>query len=98
MSNELDNGHEGNSLCGIIAHFNSQRTSHHEVAHRDVTPANIILGRDGPTLIDFGTNGFDLEHLATGTVMGFGTPGYASPEAESEGRVGAPADMLHLGG
>ena len=29
--------------------------------------------------------------------MGFGTPGYASPEAESEGRVGAPADIFAFG-
>jgi len=66
------------------------------VAHRDLTPSNIIMSQDGPVLIDFGTSRQDLDHLMTGTVQEYGTPGYASPEVEAGEKVGAPADIFSL--
>lgn len=50
------------------------------VAHRDLNPNNIVLSKDGPTLIDFGS----AQLLATGQAnfsqLSVGTPGYISPE------------------
>jgi len=50
------------------------------IAHRDLNPNNIILSKEGPTLIDFGS----AQLLATGqanfSLLSVGTPGYISPE------------------
>lgn len=50
------------------------------IAHRDINPNNIVLSKDGPTLIDFGS----AQLLATGQAnysrLSVGTPGYISPE------------------
>lgn len=50
------------------------------IAHRDLNPNNIILSKDGPTLVDFGS----AQLLATGQAnfsqLSVGTPGFISPE------------------
>ena len=69
----------------------------HDLVHRDLKPSNVLLGLDGPQVIDFGitrtVGGDDLTR--PGVVLG--TPGYLSPEqVEGTGVTGA-SDVFCLG-
>ncbi|WP_143590944.1 protein kinase domain-containing protein [Thermoactinospora rubra] len=62
------------------------------IVHRDLKPDNIVIGPDGPRLIDFGlarTDGFTP--TSTGPLMG--SPNYLAPEVYSGGRARACADL-----
>jgi serine/threonine protein kinase len=67
--------------------------------HRDVTPANILLARDGRALLaDFGIARLaaDPAHLtAQGLVIG--TVGYLSPEQVTGADAGPAADVYPSG-
>ena len=67
------------------------------IAHRDLTPNNIVLGPDGPVIIDFGSARLDLENSATGSLLLAGTQGYTAPEALRNEPAGRAADMFSLG-
>ena len=64
------------------------------MVHRDFKPANVLLGPDGPVLIDFG-----LAAVPGMTTMGpsgqaaIGTPVFMAPEQLAAERVTAAADM-----
>jgi predicted Ser/Thr protein kinase len=65
------------------------------VVHRDFKPANVLLGRTGPRVIDFGI-ARSLGATATLTSSVVGTPSYMAPEQISppDGRpVGPEADV-----
>ncbi|MFI9589704.1 protein kinase [Nonomuraea sp. NPDC052265] len=63
------------------------------VVHRDLKPGNIIMGTEGPVLIDFGiAQVLDATRLTmTGTFLG--TPGYTAPEIFADEQVDSPADV-----
>ncbi|MGP3910050.1 serine/threonine-protein kinase [Nonomuraea sp. 10N515B] len=62
------------------------------VVHRDFKPANVILGPEGPVVIDFGISRA-LEHAVTQSGA-FGTPGYMAPEQVSSDQIGPAADVF----
>jgi eukaryotic-like serine/threonine-protein kinase len=68
------------------------------VVHRDLKPSNVLLGTDGPRIIDFGVSRA-LDSAAVTNANGVvGSPGFMSPE-QAEGRVvGPPTDIFSLGG
>jgi len=64
------------------------------MVHRDFKPGNVLLGPDGPVVIDFGLAA--VPGMTTTGLSGqvaVGTPAFMSPEQLSGARVSAAADM-----
>jgi serine/threonine protein kinase len=63
------------------------------VVHRDVSPANVVLGADGPVLVDFGIARFAEATTLTLTGTVVGTAGWLAPELLRDQAVTAAADV-----
>ncbi|GAA4241388.1 hypothetical protein GCM10022254_70020 [Actinomadura meridiana] len=64
------------------------------IVHRDFKPHNVLMGPDGPRVIDFGVSrALD----AAGETQNVGTPAYMAPEHFTGGQVSTASDMFAWG-
>jgi serine/threonine protein kinase len=63
------------------------------IVHRDFKPHNVLIGQDGPRVIDFGIARV-LDAAATASSRVVGTPAYMAPEQVAGGAIGPATDVF----
>jgi predicted Ser/Thr protein kinase len=63
------------------------------IIHRDFKPHNVLIGADGPRLIDFGV-ARAISGATTLTSKVIGTPSYMAPEQLQGDEIGPPVDVF----
>jgi predicted Ser/Thr protein kinase len=76
-------------LCEALTYVHAQ-----QVVHRDVKPANVILGERGVVLVDFGIA--RALRGGSGAAGAIGTPGFMAPEVLAGGAVSPRTDVFGL--
>ena len=86
-------GEIGAAVADALAHVHARG-----MVHRDVKPANVLLGKDGAVkLTDFGIARLIDAAKVTSTGLMIGTASYLAPEQVSGEPVGPAADVYALG-
>ena len=67
------------------------------VVHRDLTPRNVVLGPDGPRVVDFGIAWYDGAAVVTETGARVGTPAWMAPERLTHDEVTPAGDVWSWG-
>jgi hypothetical protein len=67
------------------------------VVHRDLTPRNVVLGPDGPRVVDFGIAWYEGAPAITRTGARVGTPAWMPPERLSGDVITAAGDVWSWG-
>jgi eukaryotic-like serine/threonine-protein kinase len=68
------------------------------IVHRDVKPANVMVGEDGGVwLADFGVARLQEDPRLTTSGMIVGSPWYMAPEQAADGDIGPATDLWGLG-
>jgi serine/threonine protein kinase len=67
------------------------------VVHRDLTPRNVVLGPDGPRVVDFGIAWFPGSPPITRAGAWVGTPAWMAPERVAGDRVTPASDVWSWG-
>ncbi|MEV0402692.1 glycine betaine ABC transporter substrate-binding protein [Actinoallomurus sp. NPDC050550] len=92
---ETDGPLRGGALERLMVGTASALAATHQagVLHRDFTPNNVLIGADGPRVIDFGiARALDTDATTTSGLVG--TPAYTAPERLHGERPGAAADVF----
>ena len=89
---------EGNDLAELAERLREAVDAIHSagVLHRDLKPSNVMLGPDGPVLIDFGIAQVDEDSRLTVPGSVAHTPGYCDPRVIDGGNPDEAADWWAL--
>jgi ABC-type branched-subunit amino acid transport system substrate-binding protein len=93
---QRDGPREGSALIRLAIGTATALAAIHQagIVHRDLKPLNVLMGPDGPRVIDFGVARALDTTAVTMTSQVVGTPAYMAPEQLAGGPVGAAADMF----
>ena len=88
-----------NSVLALAAGLAESLAAIHAagVVHRDLKPSNVLLGPDGPCVIDFGISRAVEQTSLTRVGFVIGSPGFMSPEQAEGHEVGPASDIFSLG-
>ena len=68
-----------------------------DIVHRDLKPGNIMIGKSGVKVLDFGLARSGQDETVTASRMIIGTPAYMAPEQREGKPADARADIYALG-
>lgn len=67
------------------------------IVHRDLKPGNIMIGKTGVKVLDFGIAKLSTDQTVTDSSRAMGTPAYMSPEQKEGKPADARSDIYSLG-